>query len=99
MPQALVAVHMAVFIAASTIFSGCSMAVFIAVGTTFELAVQNVINTVTGEEKIVSDEIAEAERYLEGIEKQYGSQLPQWLNWGPFKALFGSGSGNYGAAK
>lgn len=64
-----------------------------------KLAVQNVANTITGEEKVVSDEILDAEKYLEGIEKQYGSQLPQWLNWGPFKALFGQGSGNYGAAK
>lgn len=60
---------------------------------------QNVVNTITGEEKFVSDEIQDAERYLEGIEKQYGSQLPQWLNWGPFKSFFGGGSGNYGAAK
>lgn len=64
-----------------------------------QLAVQNVVNTITGEEKVVSDEIQEAEKYLEGIEKSYGSQLPQWLNWGPFKAVFGGGSGNYGAAR
>ena len=60
---------------------------------------QNVVNTITGEEKFVEDEILDAERYLESIEKQYGSNLPQWLNWGPFKAIFGGGSGNYGAAK
>lgn len=75
----------------------------IADGTTFDckliLAVQSVVNTITGEEKYVSDEIQDAERYLEGIEKQYGSQLPQWLNWGPFKSIFGGGSGNYGAAR
>lgn len=64
-----------------------------------KLVVQNVVNTITGEEKIVSDEIQDAEKYLEGIEKQYGSQLPQWLNWGPFKSVFGGGSGNYGAAR
>lgn len=64
-----------------------------------KLPVQNIVNTITGEEKVVSDEIQEAERYLEGIEKQYGSQLPQWLNWGPFKTWFGGGSGNYGAAR
>ena len=60
---------------------------------------QNVVNTITGEEKIVADDILEAEKYLEGIEKQYGSSIPQWLNWGPFKSFFGQGSGNYGAAK
>ncbi|KAL3160389.1 hypothetical protein ABBQ32_010714 [Trebouxia sp. C0010 RCD-2024] len=68
-------------------------------GKGFSVFEQNVVNTITGEEKIVSDEIQEAEKYLEGIEKQYGSQLPQWLNWGPFKTLFGGGSGNYGAAR
>lgn len=60
---------------------------------------QNLENAITGDEKIVSDEIQDAERYLYGIEKQYGSSLPSWLNWGPFRSLFGAGSGNYGAAK
>lgn len=61
----------------------------------------NLANAITGEEKIVEDEIAEAEKYLLGIEKQYGSSLPSWLNWGPFKFFFSGtqGSGNYGAAK
>jgi len=62
--------------------------------------VQNLENAITGDEKIVSDEIQEAEKYLYGIEKQYGNNLPKWLDWGPFKSLFGGGgSGNYGAAK
>lgn len=60
---------------------------------------QNIANAITGEEKIVTDEFMEAEKFLEGVEKQYGSQLPKWLNWGPFKSFFGQGSGNYGAAK
>ena len=62
---------------------------------------QNLANAITGEEKIVEDEIAEAEKYLLGIEKQYGSSWPSWLNWGPFKFFFSGtqGSGNYGAAK
>ena len=58
---------------------------------------QNISNVITGEEKVVIDEIGEAEKYLYGIEQQYVKQLPPWLNWGPFKALFGGGgSGNYG---
>ncbi len=61
--------------------------------------VQDLTNAITGDEKVIADDIADAERYLYGIEKQYGSQLPSWLNWGPFRSLFGSGSGNYGAAK
>jgi violaxanthin de-epoxidase len=42
-------------------------------------------------------EITDAEQFLEGVEKQYASGLPSFLQWGPFKALFGGGS--YGAAK
>ena len=60
---------------------------------------QNIEAAITGEEKIVSDELREAEKYLEGIEKQYGSNLPNFLNWGPFKGWFGGGTGNYGKAK
>lgn len=60
---------------------------------------QNIASAITGEEKLVTDEFRDAEKYLEAIEKQYGSNIPNWLNWGPFKSLFGQGSGNYGAAK
>lgn len=68
-------------------------------GKGFSVFETNLENAITGDEKIVSDEIQDAERYLYGIEKQYGSSLPSWLNWGPFRSLFGTGSGNYGAAK
>lgn len=60
------------------------------------LMLQTVESAITGEEKVVSDEIQEAEKYLLGIEQQYGNQLPSWL---PFRSFFGSGSGNYGGAK
>lgn len=65
---------------------------------TFCCCLQNIESAITGEEKVVSDELSDAEKYLEGIEKQYGSNLPSFLNWGPFKFFF-SGTGNYGAAK
>ena len=65
--------------------------------------VQNLFKQLTEEEKIAAEEfrrdLSEAEKFLEGIEGQYGSTLPSWLNWGPFRAIFGGGSGNYGAAK
>ena len=61
---------------------------------------QNLENAITGDEKIVSYEIQEAEKFLYDIEKQYGNNLPKWLDWGPFRSLFGgSATGNYGGAK
>ena len=67
------------------------------------LFAQNLFKQLTEDEKIAAEEfrrdLSDAEKYLDGIERQYGSNLPSWLNWGPFRAIFGAGSGNYGAAK
>lgn len=67
------------------------------------LLAQNLFKQLTDEEKIAAEEfrrdLSDAEKYLEGIERQYGSNLPSWLNWGPFRAIFGGGSGNYGSAR
>eukprot|EP00891_Asterochloris_glomerata_P009375 jgi/Astpho2/9375/Aster-01644 len=72
-------------------------------GKGFTVIEQNLFKQLTDEEKIAAEEfrrdLSDAEKYLEGIERQYGSNLPSWLNWGPFRAIFGGGSGNYGSAR